>query len=354
MRRLISRRRLLGTAAAAGGAFGLEALAPARAARQSWAARPPAGMERLSLPGKVVRVTGTGTLQPGGLWPTREAARALLERAMRELTGKSDLGEAFRLFVHPADRVAIKPNGIGGRRAQSMASNKELVLEIVRGLLAAGVPAGSISVYEQYESFLWGTRVVGAGRKLDPGFPAGVAAVVHGNRDAVMDSLAVGGVSTRFVRPLTEASAVINVPLIKDHSNCGYTGALKNITHGSIVNPEAFHAHRSSPQIAHLYAQDVVKSRVVLHLTDAFKVLYDGGPLDRRPECRVAHHSVYASTDPVALDVVGWALCDELRRANGLPALAQSGREPTYIRVAGELGLGIFERARIGLRSVAA
>ena len=81
------------------------------------------------------------------------------------------------------------------------------------------------------------------------------------------------GVRTRFVKPLTDATACINFALIKDHSICGYTGALKNMTHGCSINPHDFHVHHASPQIALLYAQDVIKSRVRLHITDAFKVM---------------------------------------------------------------------------------
>jgi uncharacterized protein (DUF362 family) len=311
-------------------------------------------MTRLSIPGKVVKVQGSDTLQEGGLWPKPAAAKLLLQRAMTALTGESDLGRAFAAFVHRDDKVAIKPNGLGGGRGATMASNKELILEIVRGVMAAGVPAESILIFEQYQSFLRGTRVLDEKLKLDSDFPEGVQTAIHDNRDAVMDKVTVSGVPTRYVRPFTEATAVINVPVIKDHSLCGYTGALKNITHGCTTNPQSFHAHGCSPQIAELYAQDVVKSRVVLHIKDGFKALYDGGPKDRKRKCRVPHDAVYASTDPVALDHVGWQVVDKLRKDNGLATLQASGREPTYIRVAGDLGLGIADEARIALSELRA
>jgi uncharacterized protein (DUF362 family) len=349
----LSRRSFLGaTAAAATGAMLLgtnEALADAPT---SYAARPPDGFVPLSLPGRVVKVTRANTLQPNGLWPTQESAKAMLERAMAELTGKSDLGEAFAMFVHKNDKVAIKPNGIAGQKGATMATNKELILEIVRGVIAAGVPASSIIVYEQYPSFLAGTRVADRSRTMSSEFPTEIKAFVHENKDATMSPIIVAGVGTKFVRPFTEATAVINVGMIKDHSICGYTGAMKNITHGSTINPQAFHAHNASPQIAQLYAQDVVKSRVRLHITDAYKVIYDQGPLDKNPKRRVPYEAVYAATDPVALDVVGWEVVEQLRKENGLPTLRDAKREPTYIQTAGELGLGIFNKNHITLRQV--
>ncbi|HSN97091.1 MAG TPA: DUF362 domain-containing protein [Candidatus Nanopelagicales bacterium] len=316
------------------------------------AARPPAGFTPLAVPGKVVKVAKANTMQQNGLWPEPAAAKLMLQRAMEELTGKADLGAAFARFVHKDDKVAIKPNGIAGKNGATMASNKELVLEIVRGVIAAGVPPENIVIFEQYPSFLAGTRCADRNRTMDPEFPAGVTAAVHENSDATMPQIQVAGIPTKFVRPFTDATAVINVGLIKDHSICGYTGCLKNITHGATINPHAFHEHNASPQIAELYAQSVVKSRVRLHITDGYKLIYDQGPLDTNKKRRVLHEAVYAATDPVAMDVIGWAVIEEWRRNNALPSLKEAGREPTYLRVACELGLGVYDKNRISLREV--
>jgi uncharacterized protein (DUF362 family) len=304
------------------------------------------------MPGKIVRVSKANTLEANGLWPKQEAATAMLERAMSELTGISDLGKALGKFVHPDDKVAIKPNGIAGRKGATMAANKELVIALVKGLVASGVPAKNIHIYEQYPSFLRGTRVVDKAGALDAGFPTEVTTSVHENKDATMEEIIVAGVGTKFVRPFTEATCVINVTQIKDHGICGYTGTLKNITHGSIINPQHFHAHLASPQIAQLYAQDIVKSRVRLHITDGFKLIYDQGPLDTNPQRRIPHEAVYVTTDPVAMDVIGWGVVEKHRKDNALPTLKDAGREPSYIRIAGELGLGIFDKNQIRMREV--
>ena len=42
-----------------------------------------------------------------------------------------------------------------------------------------------------------------------------------------------------------------------------------------------------------------------------------------------------------------------MRKENNLPTLADAKREPSYIRIAGELGLGVFDLNRISLREVA-
>jgi uncharacterized protein (DUF362 family) len=344
-----TRRAFLGTVAAGAALLGHR---DAEAAPPSLAARPPSGYVPLSIPGKIAKVSKANTLQTNGLWPTDEAAKAMLQRVMAELTGLSDMGAAFGKFVHKDDKVAIKPNGIAGKQGATMATNKELVLEIVKGVLAAGVPAANIVIYEQYPSFLAGTRIASRKGVMDASYPEGITAVVHENKDATMPEIQVAGIGTKFVRPFTEATAVINVGLMKDHSICGYTGCLKNITHGSTINPHAFHEHLASPQIAQLYAQDVVKSRVRLHIVDAFKLIYDEGPLDTNKKRRTPYEAVYATTDPVAMDMVGWAVIEQHRKENGLPTLTEAGREPSYIRIAGELGLGVADLNRISVRDV--
>jgi uncharacterized Fe-S center protein len=167
-----------------------------------------------------------------------------------------------------------------------------------------------------------------------------------------MDEISVGGIGTKYVTPFTNASVVINITQLKDHSICGYTGAMKNITHGCNINPHAFHEHNASPQIAHMYAQEVVKSRVALHIKDAYQVIYDGGPIDIDPRRRVLHEALYVSTDPVALDHIGWKVVEKLRAGAGLPTLEDAGRKPSYLAVAAQLGLGVFDDNRIRLREV--
>jgi uncharacterized protein (DUF362 family) len=182
--------------------------------------------------------------------------------------------------------------------------------------------------------------------------PAGVKIATHSNGNATMDDRLIPGTGTKtkFVRYLTEATAAINFALIKDHSICGYTGALKNMTHGCSINPHDFHVHHASPQIALMYAQDVIKSRVRLCIADGYKVMADGGPLYKRPEFVKAHEAVYVSTDPVAIDTIGWEVVEKYRADFKLKTLAEAGREPAYIKAAADLGLGVADRSKIQLK----
>jgi uncharacterized protein (DUF362 family) len=351
----ISRRTVLaGAAAAAATTFVPDALAePDEAA--SLVAKPPAGFSPLSSKGKIVKVTKGGDfkslMQKNELWPKPEVAKAMLEKALTTFTGAKDIPSALAKFIHKDDAVAVKVNGIAGQSGATMAVNFELILPVVEGLIAMGVPANKIVVYEQFGSYLRGTRIGVKGNKL----PGGVKTVVHSNGDAKMKSIAVfERVKTKYVRPLTEATAVIDMTQIKDHSICGFTGCLKNMTHGSIINPQDHHAHKASPQIAVLYAHPILKSRVRLHIVDAFKIIYEKGPLDKDPKRRIPHGAVYVATDAVAMDTMGWHIIEQARKDNGLKTLKAAGREPTYIEKAAELGLGEHDKNKIKMKEVSA
>ena len=48
----------------------------------------------------------------------------------------------------------------------------------------------------------------------------------------------------------------------------------------------------------------------------------------------------------------GWGVVEQLRKENGLPTLKEADREPVYIRSAGDLGLGVFDKNLISMREI--
>jgi len=94
----VSRRRLLGGTAALAGALTEQVFS--RVEARSRAGEPrrfaPAGFVPLSAPGKIVKVSKSDVLMPKWLFPKEDAARAMLERAMTELTGETDLAKRSR------------------------------------------------------------------------------------------------------------------------------------------------------------------------------------------------------------------------------------------------------------------
>jgi uncharacterized protein (DUF362 family) len=320
--------------------------APAASTGPNLAAVPPAGFVPFTAPGRIVKVTKSDSLMPNKLYPKADDARRMLERAMTELTGKPDLVQSVGMFVHKNDKVCVKVNGIA---QQNMTTNKELVLPFIEAMIESGVQPENVTVLEQWYGYFTATRI------SEKNVPKGVKISIHNNTDAKMaERLIPGtGISTKFCTALTESTAVINFGLIKDHSICGYTGALKNMAQGCQLKPAYFHGHHASPQIAMLYAQDIVKTRVRLNVVDGFKLMADGGPLWRQPQYVFPHEAVYVSTDPVAIDAFGADLVDKARVEHHLPTLAAVGRPPAYIQTAADLGLGIADLNQIQLKTFA-
>src|ERR1035441_5320652 len=77
----------------------------------------------------------------------RQAVREMMAQGMRGLTGAPDAREAWRSFFSPSDVVGIKVNCSG---APGVMSSPEVVAEIVRNLMDAGLPAKQIWIYERF------------------------------------------------------------------------------------------------------------------------------------------------------------------------------------------------------------
>ncbi len=326
-----SRREFIGTGIGAAGAAAI-----ATGASTFWAAPSRADDWRpFAEAGRVAKAMHESPLDGIDMKPA--VAGEMLERAVTQLTGEANAADAWRRLIRRDDRVALKPNGLGGRQ---LATHKELIDATIEALLGIGVPPENITIYEQFSGFLRNCRV------RANNVPEGVVTAVHRNQDAPRAWTSVPSGRTKYVTSLLDATAVIAFPIAKDHSIAGITGALKNMTHGSIVNPHEFHRHGASPQIAELYAHEAIRSRMRLQVLDATRVLCNGGPQDS-PPFRRNGDSIYVSTDPVALDAIAIALVETDRRARRLPSLERRGTPPAHVAAAAALGLGVADPRRI-------
>ncbi|MFQ6099241.1 MAG: DUF362 domain-containing protein, partial [Armatimonadota bacterium] len=149
----------------------------------------------------------------------------------------------------------------------------------------------------------------------------------------------VRSVGTWFSRVVTRGcSALVNVPVLKDHDLAGISGALK-CHFGSIANPNKFHFD-IQPHIADLNCAAVLREKQRLIVYDALLVCYDGGPAFK-PATTVNYGALILSTDPVAADTVGLDVIEKLRAENGLPALSSLKRAPEHVALAAAPERGI-------------
>ncbi|MDQ3314368.1 MAG: DUF362 domain-containing protein [Verrucomicrobiota bacterium] len=143
----------------------------------------------------------------------------------------------------------------------------------------------------------------------------------------------------------SRVTKVINVPEMSDSSSAGLAGRLYNVTLPNIDNWRRFtqYGPLGAGGIAEIYADPMIRDKVVLHLMDSLIAAYAGGP---EPRPNYAHHeaTLLASKDPVALDTLSLTRLEELRREARLPPIGELAQ---HVEIAGRMGLGNADRGRI-------
>ena len=263
----------------------------------------------------------------------------LLDRGIETLFGGL-AQDVWSELIKPDDVVGIKVNGLAGR---GMSTRPVLVDALIRRLEGAGVPRRRIVIWDRL-----GTDLKRAGFSLNT---RGNEVRCYGNdaggygRELTM----FRSIGSLMARTLTQTcSAIINVPVLKDHGICGITLAMKNFF-GAIHNPNKYHIDVGDPYIADLSALPVIRQKTVLTVADAISAQYEGGP-PFMPHWTWDYGGLLLATDPVAMDAIGWGILEEKRREKGLPSLQEAKRVPTYIATAAGLGLGTDDIGQIEVK----
>jgi len=330
-------------------------------------------------PGRVVEVQNPSMIKNGV--KNREAINKSMAAGLTKLTGSPDVTSAWRTFFEPGDVVGIKvvPNG------QPYAhSSFELVLETIEGLKSAGVKTKDIFVYDRYrgefmqagyhkilpEGIRWG-GLDPAGNQFQVDFPDFRDDPIAGfDKDAYvwMDLIPYGDnpKDDRLYRSHlgTLVSKVVNkivaIPVLKDHGAAGVTGALKNMSHGSVNNVARSHSNNftnvCNQFIPQVVTHPLIREKFVLQIMDGIRGVWQKGPFAVK-EFTWEYNGLLFSTDPVAMDHVEWDIVDAKRVIEKLPRVGASGkialdplgtegfdvRQPQHIALAGALGMGNFD-----------
>jgi uncharacterized protein (DUF362 family) len=358
MAKPVDRREFIKTAAVAGASLAM--LPETLAAGVSGTA----GSRRKS---RVVEVSSPGVVGPDHR-PYPEGLRGMVESGVKRLSGENDLAKAWNHFVRPDDVVGIKINSWGGRM---ITSKKPILKAVAEGVQLAGVPPNRIVVWEQYENNLQTyVRQRKAERDLEGvRFEACSAMITkeqmksaepfEGFRtDPVEFPWGRIRVSELVARRLT---AIINLAVLKDHITAGMSGALKNISHAVVDRPWICHDNFCNPHIGDIVNIPTVRDKLRLHILDGVLGVAAGGPALHSLDHLLVEEKLLLSTDPVAVDWIGYGWIERARRARGLPPIAKrtdgapglTGIPGAYLETAAARGLGTIDPQRIELISVA-
>ena len=276
----------------------------------------------------VVRVRADGVILGRRVHP--RLLGEMLEKGLLLVTGASSAAAAWRSLLAPEDVIGLKFNQSG---AEQMGTTAPMADALITSLVAAGFKPAQL-------------------------VPLEVPPIVYAEHGTARPTTSwdreetpFGSGSDRLAAVLRQVTAIINVPFLKTHNIAGLTCCLKNLSHGLIKHPARFHDHHCSPYIADIVALPQIRDKLRLHMVNALRIVYDGGP--EAPEESTSEAGILlVSRDPVATDVVGLEEINYMRQAHSRERIDPEDVSLSYLSVAGKRGLGCSEIHDIPLQKV--
>lgn len=300
-------------------------------------------------------------------------AYEMISKGMLELTGKSNLKDAWLEFVSQKDRIGLKVNPVAG---PTLTTSIEVTQAIVKQLEETGVPRENIIIWDRREEQLFeagftneafpGIKIVGTERP-ENGSMYDENGKLYGLRmidttqyywadcedkydSATIPYMVNEGKYSYFTKIVTEmVDKIINVPILKN-AGSSVTLCLKNLAYGSITNTGRLHKQLWAETVAEVNAFPPLRDKVVLNIVDGLKGCFQGGP-GANPQFFVDWKTILIGTDPVAVDRVGYDIVIKKRIAEGIQK-EDSPRGRTFLNLAQDLKLGEADLEKIELKKL--
>ena len=259
--------------------------------------------------------------------PQPDRIPPMIDRGLTSLTGKATAREAWLSLVSTQDTVGIKVFSAPGATSGTRPAVAEAV---VKSLLAAGLPARQVVVWDKHLSDLrqagffdlaerYGVRVAGA---AEAGYDEKsfyetplLGQLVWGDLEFGREGEGIGRKSYVSKLVTQEMTKIINIAPLLNHNLAGVSGNLWGLAMGSVDNALRFEndADRLANAVPEIVALPLLGDRVALNIEDALICQYQG------EEHTMMHYSValnqlWFSTDPVALDVLAIQEIDSQRK----------------------------------------
>jgi len=246
-------------------------------------------------------------------------AREMLEEILIQLTQRVNIKEAWRSILKHDDTVGLKFN----QSSQQIIGTTDTLAEIIiTSILDAGYRPEQIVCIEAPAGLedKFSTQPAWSGFDLMP--------------------TDFGSGADQMASILGQVTALINIPYLKTHNIAGFTCTLKNLSHAFIKHPARYHHNGCSPFIADIVNLPQIRTKLKLCLVDCLRVVFDKGP-EASTTTMEGVGAMLASFDPVAIDMVGLSLINEIRKKKNLNPIAQSAEDIGYLAEAHRLGIGV-------------
>jgi uncharacterized protein (DUF362 family) len=321
-------------------------------------------------PGRVVLIKNINSVVNDV--PVEAAAYMMLKRSMLELTGQKDLKKAWRMFVKPGEKIGLKVNPVAGRL---LFTSHAVVQSVVKQLTESGIDRNDIIIWDRRDMELKdtgfthdnypGIAIRGTELQDEKGSFVDEKGKLYGERNIdkewyywadvegeydaeTMPYMVNGGKFSYFTKIVTkEVDKIINIPILKNAGG-SITNAMKNLAFGSVSNTGRLHAKLWNDTCAEVCAFAPLRDKTVLNICDGLRGCFNGGP-GANPQFICNFNTMLVSTDPVAMDRIGYDIIAEKRIAEGLQK-APSPESLTFLTMATALGLGVSDKKKIDLK----
>lgn len=321
-------------------------------------------------PGKVILVKNPGSVVNDV--PVEAVAYMMLQKSMLELTGKKDLREAWRLFVSPGEKIGLKVNPVAG---SLLSTSHAVVKSVVKQLTESGIDKEDLIIWDRRDMELKdtgftkdnypGILIRGTELQDEKGSYTDENGKLYGERNIdkewyywadvegeydaeTMPYMINGGKFSYFTKIITgEVDKIINIPILKNAGG-SITNAMKNLAFGSVSNTGRLHSKLWNDTCAQVCAFAPLRDKVVLNICDGLRGCFNGGP-GANPQFICNYNSLLVSSDPVAMDRIGYDIIAEKRIAEGLQKTS-SPESLTFLTMATALGLGVSDKSKIDLK----
>ncbi|MBN1344930.1 MAG: DUF362 domain-containing protein [Phycisphaerae bacterium] len=261
--------------------------------------------------------------------------REMIGLALQYVTGQNSEADAWHAILEPNDVIGLKFNGSGAR---GLASTAPFAQSLVASLTAAGWAPEKIILIE-VDPYLVA--------KLQTQSAEGGWQSEKTNFGSGRDQLAAW---------LDKVTAIVNVPFLKVNPIAGMSGCLKNLSHALVRHPAFFHANAApdpkrgvlepgamcAPYVGDIVGCPPVRDKLRLHLVNALRVcreaMYEPSGTAVEP-----YGAVLAGRDPVAIDMMGLEILNELRRSHDTKPLAGRDEPLPQLVSAERAGVGTWQ-----------
>lgn len=227
-----------------------------------------------------------------------------LEKVIEKINSGIEFLGGWDTFVKPGMKVLLKVNLIGPKPPESAAvTHCEFVRALTRilkekgctvwiGDSAGGAIAGIAPTTQSFE--ISGLKKVAEEEKAE---------IKNFDKEGTVDKGAGHNAIDRLylAKPLFDADFIINLPKLKTHSGCIYTGAVKNVF-GCIQGLRKAEYHKAAPNpkdFGNILVDIHEAVKIGLHIMDGITAMEGEGPTAGNA---YTAKKILISTDPLALD----------------------------------------------------